>query len=90
MDLQAQNGLMRTWREPLRARAPTAWIVAALLMGAYLALYFTEWFTPLSQALGLQNKWFLYGGVYSLVMIVGAIRYLRRTATAGTIRSGSP
>lgn len=77
MDLQAQNGLMRTWREPLRARSPAAWIVAALLIGAYLVLYFTEWLTPLSEALGLKNKWFLYGGIYSLAMILGAVRYLR-------------
>jgi polyferredoxin len=78
MMLQAQEGLLSTYRDPLRARGPLTALFAALLVGFYLALYFTEWFTPLAAALGLENKWYLYGALYSLAMIVGGWRYLAR------------
>lgn len=78
MNLQGQNGLLSTWREGWRTRGPGAWIIASLLISAYLLLYFTELFQPAAEALGLRSKWYLYGLVYSLAMVGGGVYYLRR------------
>lgn len=78
MNLQGQNGLMRTWREGWRSRGLGAWALAALLVTAYLLLYFTETFQPLAERLGLRSKWYLYGAVYCLAMIGGGAYYLRQ------------
>jgi polyferredoxin len=75
---QAQQGLLSTYRESWRRRGPTAWILAASLVGFYLILYFTDWFEPIARAVGLPDKWFLYGSLYSLAMIGGAVYYLGR------------
>jgi ferredoxin-type protein NapH len=77
MRLQAQEGLMKTYRQPWRSRGAAAWLLSGLLIAFYCVLYWTDVFEPLAQALRLQNKWFLYGGLYSLVMIGGAVYYLR-------------
>jgi ferredoxin-type protein NapH len=82
MDLQGQNGLMATYREPYRNRSFVAFVVAALLMSFYCTLYFTDALDPLSRALGLRNKWFLYGALYSIAMTAGAIYHLRRHGNA--------
>ena len=60
MDLQGQNGLLQTYRKGLRTRGLLGVLCSLGLTGFYLALYFTEWFTPLAVALGLKDKWFLY------------------------------
>lgn len=78
MDLQGQNGLMTTYREGWRRRGAVAWLFAAVLTAFYLTLYFTEWLTPLAETLGLRSKWYLYGALYSVAMIAGAVYYLRR------------
>jgi len=53
----------------------------------YLVLYFEDevarWigfrpFTPIASALGLENRWYLYGLLYSIAMIGGAVGYLRK------------
>ena len=77
MDAQGQNGLMSTYRESWRRRGPLAWVSAIALTGFYLALYFTELFTPLATSLGLQSKWYLYGALYCLFMVAGGAYYLR-------------
>ena len=77
MDLQGQNGLLSTFRENYRSRGVLAFVIAFGLLGFYLVLYFTEWLTPAAQALGLRSKWLLYGALYSVAMIGGAIYYLR-------------
>ncbi len=77
MDQQGQNGLMRTFREPWRSRGALAYVVAALLTGFYVVLYWTEWLTPAAVALGLRSKWLLYGALYSVAMVGGAAYYLR-------------
>lgn len=76
MNLQGQNGLLDTWRVGWRSRGLGAWVVAGALMSAYLLLYFTEVFQPLAEAVGLRNKWNLYGLVYCLAMAAGGVRYL--------------
>lgn len=78
MDLQGQNGLLTTWREGWRARGRAAWICAALLTGFYLDLYFTDHLEPAARAIGLPSKWMLYGLVYSIAMVGGAVYFLRR------------
>lgn len=78
MDLQGQNGLMSTWREPWRARGLVAWTVAILMIGFYIDLYWFDHLEPVAQALGLRNKWFLYGALYCVAMIGGGVYYLRR------------
>ncbi len=78
MNLQGQNGLMSTWREGWRARGLSAWLIAGILISAYLLLYFTELFQPWAEALGLRSKWYLYGLVYCLAMVGGGIYYLRK------------
>lgn len=87
MDLQGQNGLMRTFHESWRARGPVAWIVSLTLVGFYLALYFSDAFDPVASSLGLRNKWFLYGLIYSVAMVGGAIYHLRRHGTSRYTRT---
>jgi len=73
---------MRTFRESWRSRGPLAFVISGLIIGFYLVLYFTEWLTPWSEAMGLRNKWFLYGLIYSVAMTGGAIYYLRKHGNA--------
>lgn len=68
---------MHTYREQWRARGWPAWVIAAGLTAFYLALYFSEVFTPAAVAMGLRNKWYLYGLVYTLAMIGGGAYYLK-------------
>lgn len=77
MHAQGQEGLMDTYRRPWRARGFIAWPLAGALFAFYGVLYFTEWFTPLSLALGLRNKWFLYGALYTVCMALGAAWFLK-------------
>jgi ferredoxin-type protein NapH len=78
MDLQAQEGLMTTYREGWRNRSAVGWLISAVMVGFYCALYWTDWFDAPSIALGLKNKWYLYGFGYCIAMIGGAIYTLRR------------
>jgi len=86
MDQQGQNGLLSTFREGWRARRWGAWVFTALFVGFYLWLYFEDrewfpfppWMTQASEALGLKNRWFLYGFLYCAAMAGGAVYYLRR------------
>ena len=78
MNAQGQQGLMTTFRSAWRTRSPQTWALSALLLGAYLLLYFTDVFEPLAHAARLPNKWFLYGAVYSLAMAAGGLVYLAR------------
>ncbi len=77
MDLQAQQGLMSTYREAWRTRGWPAWVWTFALVGFYCVLYWTDVFEGPSQALGLRNKWYLYGLIYCFAMSGGAIYYLR-------------
>jgi ferredoxin-type protein NapH len=86
MDLQGQNGLLSTFREPLRTRGLAAYALALALVGFYTLLYFRDalgvangaldpeaW----ARAVGLRSRWLLYGALYSLAMLAGAVRFLR-------------
>ncbi len=78
MDLQGQNGLVTTWREGWCSRSALGYVIALLLIGCYLALYFTDWLTGPARTMGLPSKWTLYGLVYCVAMVGGAIFYLRK------------
>ena len=43
MDLQAQQGLMTTYREAWRTRGAPAWVASGLLVACYCILYWTDW-----------------------------------------------
>ncbi len=87
MDLQGQNGLLSTFREPWRNRGLVAVGTSGLLVAFYSLLYFRD---PLgvagtaldpeawARAVGLRSRWLLYGLLYSVAMIGGAAYYLRR------------
>ncbi len=50
MELQGQNGLLATYREGWRNRSPAGVLIAALLVGFYVALY---WEHKLSEHFGV-------------------------------------
>ncbi|MEM7607381.1 MAG: 4Fe-4S binding protein [Myxococcota bacterium] len=85
MDQQGQNGLMTTFRSSVRMRGAGAWVIFILLAGFYCLLYFPgtvenvpDVITPIAEAIGLRNKWFFYGLLYSVAVTVGAVFYLRK------------
>ncbi len=87
MDLQGQNGLMSTYREGWRNRNPAGIAAALSIVAFYVVLYFEDkvtrytGFAPLTglaEAVGLRNRWYLYGFLYCLVMMAGAVYYLGR------------
>ncbi|MEQ1503580.1 MAG: 4Fe-4S binding protein [Myxococcota bacterium] len=82
MDLQAQNGLMITYRQAWRNRGAAGWAASATLVAFYCVLYWTEWLTPVAEVLHLRSKWYLYGLLYCVGMIVGGAFYLRSHGNA--------
>ncbi|HZT30337.1 MAG TPA: 4Fe-4S dicluster domain-containing protein [Bryobacteraceae bacterium] len=62
----------------LTHRGVTAWLLSAALFAFYLALYFTEGFTGVARALGLPDKWTLYGLLYTLAILAGGVHVLRK------------
>jgi ferredoxin-type protein NapH len=54
-------------------RGITAWLLAALITGFYLALWFTESLTGVANAVGLDGKWTLYSLTYTLLMVVAGL-----------------
>ncbi|MFK7987212.1 MAG: 4Fe-4S binding protein [Sandaracinaceae bacterium] len=87
MDLQGQNGLMSTFREPFRTRNYLAYLIAGGLLLFYTLLYFRDQVIGVApfldletaaHAVGLRSRWLLYGALYSVAMLGGGIYYLRR------------
>ena len=62
----------------LKNRGATAWLLSALLTGFYLVLYFTEWLSAPARAMGLDNKWTLYGVLYTLAVTLGGLWVIRK------------
>jgi polyferredoxin len=73
-----QAGLLDTYRRPASARGVSAWVLAALLTAFYVDVYFFDHLEPVAHAMRLPSKWTLYGGLYSLAMLVGGAYFLRR------------
>jgi polyferredoxin len=69
---------MTTYREPWRNRGPVGLAISFGLIAFYCVLYWTSWLDPVAQKLHLVNKWYLYGLLYCVGMIGGAVYYLRR------------
>lgn len=73
---------MTTYRQAWRNRSPVGWLLSAALVTFYVLLYWTESlfgrdiFQPVADLLHLRNRWYLYGAIYSVGMIGGAIVYL--------------
>ena len=78
MQLQAQEGLLSTYRVGWQNRNGLGWLITSLLVGFYCVLYWTDWFEAPAAAVGLRNKWYLYGFLYCVVMAGGAWSYLRK------------
>lgn len=91
MHLQGQNGLLHTYREGYRTRNAVGIVIALAFCLFYTWLYFQDelrntvpalkalpTFDEIASSVGLKNRWFLYGGLYSFAMVGGAIYYLRR------------
>lgn len=87
MDLQAQEGLLSTFRSRWRTGGVVAWVIALFLIAFYTLLYFRDPITSAvpaldleipAHAVGLRSRWLLYGLIYSVAMIGGAFFYLRR------------
>lgn len=58
----------------LKNRGVTAWILAALLLSFYVVLYMNN--SPLdrvAKAIGLHNKWFIYGSLYTIAIVGGGL-----------------
>lgn len=77
MDEQGQRGMLRTFHGQLGTRGPAAWLLALVLIGFYCLLYFTPQLDRVASAVGLPSRWHLYGALYSVAMVFGAVRYLR-------------
>ncbi|MFZ5476500.1 MAG: 4Fe-4S binding protein [Myxococcota bacterium] len=73
-----QAGLMATYHNPVSTRGALAWVLAAVLVGFYVDLYFYEHLTPIASAIGLPSKWSLYGLLYCVAMLFGGWFMLRR------------
>lgn len=82
-----QAGLLDTHHRPDRTRGGAAWALSLGLVLFYLLLYlpgsgfassFPDVITPISNALHLPSKWFLYGLVYTLAMVVGGSAMLKK------------
>lgn len=59
-------------------RGVTAWLLAAALLAFYVTLYYTEWFAPWGQALGLGSKWGFYGALYTVAIVAGGLYVIRK------------
>jgi len=82
-----QTGLVDTFRRPVRNGGASAAAISAALTTFYLLLYlpgsaftpgFPDVLSPVASALHLPSKWFLYGALYTVLMIGGAVAMLRR------------
>jgi len=73
-----QAGLLKTFKINARSRGYWAWMLSAALFAFYVLMYFTEFFAPFAESIGLGSKWNLYGTLYSLAIVVGGIYFLTK------------
>lgn len=75
-----QSGLLSTYQSSAQNKGALAWVASFALTAFYLLLYlpgsyytpnFPDYISPISNALHLPSKWFLYGLLYSVAMLVG-------------------
>jgi len=82
-----QEGLLTTYQRSVSTRGVLAWAISLVLFTFYLLLYlpgssytpdFPDVLSPVAHALHLPSKWFLYGGLYSVGMLVGGWFMLKK------------
>jgi polyferredoxin len=73
-----REGKLSWLSHDLTHRGVTAWLLTGILVAFYFILYFTERFNPVARALGLDNKWTLYGLIYTLAVVIGGIHVIRK------------
>jgi ferredoxin-type protein NapH len=73
-----REGKLSWLSHDLTHRGVTAWLLTGSLVAFYFILYFTERFNPVARALGLDNKWTLYGLIYTLAVVIGGIHVIRK------------
>jgi polyferredoxin len=82
-----QAGLLNTYQRSISTRGVAAVVVTVLLTAFYLLLYlpgsyytpnFPDWLSPISDALHLPSKWYLYGLLYSVGMVIGGYFMLKK------------
>ncbi|MFP4599298.1 MAG: 4Fe-4S binding protein, partial [Persicimonas sp.] len=73
-----QKGTLGWLKHDITHRGVTAWMLSAALFGFYVLLYWTDWLDGISTALGLGNKWTLYGLIYTIAVSVGGVYVMRK------------
>ena len=68
----------------MEKRPPWAWILAAVLTGFYVVLYFYDFFNPVARAIFGEgrDKWFLYGVLYTVAVTVGGAVFIVRNRSS--------
>jgi len=74
----SQKGLLKVYNQDLTNKGKSAWLLTIILLAFYIDLYFFNHLEKPAQALGLQNKWFLYGFIYSIAILIGGIYFLKK------------
>ncbi|MGH9449724.1 MAG: 4Fe-4S binding protein [Terriglobia bacterium] len=62
----------------LTHRGVTAVVLTAIIVAFYLVLYYTDVFTSAARAIGLGDKWTLYGILYTAAVVIGGIHVLHK------------
>jgi polyferredoxin len=73
-----RTGSLEALKHNVTHRGWSAWLLALLLLAFYYTLYYTPTFEPLGMALGLGGKWGFYGALYSLSILIGGIYVIRK------------
>ncbi len=73
-----QKGTLGWLKHDITHRGVTAWMLSAALFGFYVLLYWTDALDGVSTALGLGNKWTLYGLIYTIAVSVGGVYVMRK------------
>ena len=71
-------GALNRLAHDITHRGVPAWALSALLFAFYLVLYYTEIFTGVARAIGLDSKWTFYGLLYSVAVTAGGVCMFRK------------
>lgn len=78
-----QKGAIGWLKHDITTRGVTAWLLSALILAFYIFLYMSDKFasvpdyiTPMAHAVGLDNKWTLYGLLYTIAIVAGGVYML--------------
>jgi ferredoxin-type protein NapH len=71
-----RSGAVGWFLHDVKNRGITAWLLAGLFTWFYITLYFTEKFENFAKGIfGLEwnNKWYLYGTLYTIAIVLGGL-----------------